>query len=241
MIQITRTVLESRLVARLDKRTSQLKAINATQADARRVWASARPERRGIHAQLAAMAAGIERCMYCGDNLGTDIDHFEPISHAPTRAFDWLNHLLACSHCNSNQKRNLYPCDSAGASLLIDPTCEDPYHHFRLILTTGEYRHLTLKGKQTIEVFGLNRYDLKRGRATAFVTRRAIVCQAQSLLDRGQEAEAILCLRALAEEPHASVLYAMLSLMGEPNAEEVLGADVVAALANLVTRRLIAL
>jgi hypothetical protein len=28
------------------------------------------------------MAAGIMRCMYCGDNLGTDIDHFEPISGA---------------------------------------------------------------------------------------------------------------------------------------------------------------
>lgn len=46
---------------------------------------------------LRQMAPGLERCMYCGDNQGTDIDHFEPLARNPLRTFDWLNHLLACS------------------------------------------------------------------------------------------------------------------------------------------------
>lgn len=55
-----------------------------------------------------------ERCMYCGDNQGTDVDHFEPLSLAPLRTFDWPNHLLACSLCNSHYKRHLFPCDEDG-------------------------------------------------------------------------------------------------------------------------------
>ncbi|WP_433183400.1 HNH endonuclease [Actinoallomurus sp. CA-150999] len=168
--------------------------------------------------------------MYCGDNLGTDIDHFEPISRAPLRTFDWPNHLLACSFCNSNQKRGIFPCNSKGERLLIDPTAEDPRDHLRLVLRTGEYRHLTAKGEATIQIFGLNRADLVRARAGAFHTRRAVLCHAQTLLSEDRKDDAAWCLEALAEEPHASVLHAMLRSVDMPGAVVVLGADVVAAL-----------
>lgn len=72
-------------------------------------FAVRRRVRPGVLAALTGMAPGHQRCMYCGDSQGTDIDHFEPKSQAPLRTFDWTNYLLACSYCNSNQKRDLFP------------------------------------------------------------------------------------------------------------------------------------
>ncbi|MCO6006512.1 HNH endonuclease [Actinoallomurus purpureus] len=230
MIPIMRHPLDDGLGSRLSARTTALKANAHSPEAARRAWKSASAERQGLRERLNRMAAGIMRCMYCGDNLGTDIDHFEPISRAPLRTFEWPNHLLACSFCNSNQKRDTYPCDPQGTPLLIDPSTEDPNEHLRLALATGEYRHLTAKGEVTIQVFGLNRADLVRGRAGAFHTRRAVLCHARSLLYGDRKDEADRCLRALAEEPHASVLHAMLRSVDLPGAVVVLGADVVAAL-----------
>jgi uncharacterized protein (TIGR02646 family) len=232
MIQIPRSNLDEQLTSLLANRTAELLAGSADGRSARKAWTSAERERRGVRSYLTMMAAGIRRCMYCGDNLGTDIDHFEPISRSPARTFDWPNHLLACSYCNSNQKRALYPCDSSGQSLLIDPTADDPSIHLMLSLRTGEYRHLTPKGLATIETFGLNRADLVRGRAIAFQTRRAVLSHAHILVNRNREDEANLYLRALAEEPHASVLQAILWSAEKPGAVEVLGADVVAALSD---------
>jgi len=114
MIAIARVQLDEELTSRLDNRTAQLKTAKADSAQARVAWRSADTERRGVRTYLEKMAAGIQRCMYCGDNLDTEIDHFEPISSAPIRTFEWLNHLLACSFCNSNQKRHSYPRDPSG-------------------------------------------------------------------------------------------------------------------------------
>lgn len=174
MIQIDRMELDADLTLRLQKRTVRLAEGSATPQDARHAWKAARTEQREIRQRLEVMALGVRRCMYCGDNLGTDIDHFDPIHRTPLRTFDWLNHLLACSFCNSNQKRDRYPCDNAGQCLLVDPTREDPSDHIRLVLSTGEYRELSDKGSATIRTFGLNRADLIRGRLNAFYTRRCM-------------------------------------------------------------------
>ncbi|QMU74236.1 hypothetical protein GXP74_34325 [Streptacidiphilus sp. P02-A3a] len=92
------------------------------------------------------MAPGLSRCMYCGDSEGTDIDHFRPIASDPLGTFRWTNHLLACSHCNSNMKRDRYPRDSSGACLLVDPCVDDPHEHLELTFATGGYTPLTAKG-----------------------------------------------------------------------------------------------
>lgn len=230
MIPITRLQLDGELVNRLDDRTARLRASNADPSQARMAWRSADTERHGVRTHLEKMAPGVQRCMYCGDNLGTDIDHFEPIASAPIRTFEWLNHLLSCSFCNSNCKRSLYPCDPSGRTLLIDPTSEDPSQHLALTLSNGEYRALTPQGQASIEVFGLNRADLTRGRAGAFHTRRATLCHAKMLFDSNRSDEATQCLRALVEEPHASVLHAMIKSMHMPGAIDLLDADTIAAL-----------
>jgi uncharacterized protein (TIGR02646 family) len=228
MIRIVRIPLDDKLAGQLARRTAQLK--NADTAGARRAWQSARAEKAGLRSHLNEMAPGVQRCMYCADSLGTDIDHFEPIKELPARTFDWPNHLLACSFCNSNQKRDLFPRDAAGLALLIDPTTDDPVDHLRLILRTGEYRPLTLRGTATIDVFGLNRRDLTRGRSGAFEMAKAALCRAHDLLRSTRDGEAADCVRALREQPHASVLNEMLRAAELPGAVEVLGADTATAL-----------
>jgi hypothetical protein len=229
MIPIARAQLDAKLAARLDNRTAQLYARSANSSQARAAWRSADAERRGVRTYLEEMAPGIQRCMYCGDNIGTDIDHFEPISSAPMRTFEWLNHLLACSFRNSN-KRDSYPRDPSGKALLIDPTSEDPSRHLVLTLSNGEYRALTLQGQASIDIFGLNRADLTRGRAGAFHTRRATLCYAKTLFDAGRQNDAVKYLSALVEEPYASVLHAMIRSIHLPGAIDLLGAEAMAAL-----------
>nr|WP_237419389.1 HNH endonuclease [Kitasatospora sp. SID7827] len=174
--------------------------------------------------------------MYCGDNLGTDIDHFEPIAQAPLRTFDWQNHLLACAHCNSNRKRDLFPRDPAtGDGLLVDPCREDPADHLRLYLDSGAYDPLTVRGEATIEVFGLNeRPELVRGRRMMFAVVKALLLAHRAA---GTPAEAAEYAAALREIHHADVLRTVLALRrSRPLAHAVLGPEVLAALEQLVSR-----
>ncbi|WP_199742461.1 HNH endonuclease family protein [Streptomyces triticirhizae] len=149
------------------------------------------------------------RCMYCEDSLGTDIDHFQPIANAPLRAFEWVNQLLACSHCNSNEKRDAYPCDADGLCLLVDLSREDPAEHLTLLLAAGVYEPRTPKGETTIEVFKLNRPDLVRGRRNAFISTESNLQSWYRRHQEGNETRADRIATALRESPFADVLRAM--------------------------------
>lgn len=115
--------------------------------------------------------------------------------------------------------------DSEGNPLLIDPTAEDPFDHLLLALSVGEYQPLSDKGRVTIEVFGLNRPLLARGRQQA---RRVVSRSLRELwraLGRGDEKaveEALLCIR---EQPLADVCQAMVRLASTKRAQIVFGQD----------------
>ena len=131
MIPITREALPDELSDRLTALTKELAAVplGGQKAAARKLWEKSGTRTR-VHGPLKQilrhMALGLEQCMYCGTDFGTDIDHFDPKARNPLRTFDWLNHLLACSTCNGNQKRDRFPTDTAKHPLLIDPTAEAP-------------------------------------------------------------------------------------------------------------------
>ncbi|MEU8266613.1 HNH endonuclease [Sphaerisporangium sp. NPDC049002] len=232
MIRVYRVVLSDELSARLREHTSKLREENAGLSRARTMWKNARAVRSGLADHLDSMATGIRRCMYCGDGFGTDIDHFEPLADAPLRAFDWPNHLLACSHCNSHHKRECFPLDEDGSPLLVDPSAEDPYEHLELALNTGVYRSLTPRGAATIDVFGLNRGALQRGRAAAFIRTVSMLRDRARLIQTSDaKEEAAEIADSLREQPFADVLYAMLCYRSLPGAETVLrGREVVEAL-----------
>lgn len=192
-------------------------------AKAKQLWTSSAARRRvrpALAAALADMAPGHERCMYCGDGQGTDVDHFEPKSCAPLRTFDWLNHLLACSYCNSNQKRDRFPAAADGSPLLVDPTAEDPLDHLRLVLPLGVYRGLTDRGQACIEVFGLNtRAVLVKGRRDAYVTAKQSIELWRMATDKGLHDKAAEIVRVAWNRPLADVLVAMFHQSGHPAAE----------------------
>lgn len=76
---------------------------------------------------LSAMASpDLARCMYCEHDRGSQIDHAEPKSLAPTRTFEWLNHVWACGKCNG-QKLERYHRD------MVIPTIDDPLKHLGLV------------------------------------------------------------------------------------------------------------
>ncbi|GAA2751019.1 MULTISPECIES: HNH endonuclease [Kitasatospora] len=232
MIPLQRPRLQPHLAAELARHTAGIRQAGPNTATGRAAWHKAVRQKAQLRLLLRQMAPGLERCMYCGDNLGTDIDHFEPIALAPLRTFDWQNHLLACAHCNSNQKRDRFPRDPVtGEHLLVDPSREDPADHLRLYLDSGEYDPLTAKGEATIDVFGLNsRAELVRGRRMMFSVVKALLLtwHAAAPGDDLEYADALGLLH------HADVLRAVLRLRRSPGvAEAVLGPDVLLALHQL--------
>ncbi|RPE43731.1 hypothetical protein EDD90_6945 [Streptomyces sp. Ag109_O5-1] len=223
MIRLRRAVLPAATAERLRDYTDDIRQ-HATEKErkdrAKELWESRRRVRPALLRGLAEMAPGHERCMYCGDGQGTDIDHFEPKSLAPLRTFDWLNHLLACSFCNSNQKRNLFPTEADGSPLLVDPTAEDPLDHLRLVLPLGVYRGLTARGRACIEVFGLNaRAVLVKGRVDAYATARHSIELWRIAMDKGQRDKATEIVRVAWNRPLIDVLEAMFHQSGHPAAD----------------------
>lgn len=77
-----------------------------------------------------------ERCMYCLDAHGTDIEHFRPKARYPKHAFQWTNWLLCCSECG-RIKGSQFPLTLNGRSLLINPSVEDPWRHLEFDPDTG--------------------------------------------------------------------------------------------------------
>ncbi|WDG31194.1 HNH endonuclease [Streptomyces sp. CA-278952] len=216
MIRLERAQLPSDTATYLKVYTELVE--QASEADRKEtaadLWTHTTVRRRvrdGLMVTLADMAPGHQRCMYCGDSQGTDIDHFEPKSLAPLRTFEWLNHLLACAYCNSNQKRNSFPRSEAdGSPLLIDPTLQDPLEHLRLVLPVCTYKGLTPQGDACIAVFGLNsRGVLVDGRRTAYGTAKQSVELWRIATDRGQHDKAAEIVRLAWNRPLADVLAGM--------------------------------
>ena len=114
---------------------------------------------------LHAMADVRQRCMYCLDSHGSDIEHFRPKTNYPKRMYQWSNLLLCCAHCG-RLKGNQFPT-SGHRALLVDPTKENPWHYLDFNPETGNICarfdvHLNRwsdKGEKTVEVLQLDRRE----------------------------------------------------------------------------------
>jgi uncharacterized protein (TIGR02646 family) len=90
-------------------------------------WKRERQSRtlRAVLATLRQMMGERQRCMYCLDSHGTDIEHFRPKMRYPESMFVWPNLLLCCAECG-RAKGDRFPTSPNGP-LLIDPTQADPW------------------------------------------------------------------------------------------------------------------
>ncbi|WGD45136.1 hypothetical protein [Streptomyces cathayae] len=211
MIPLQRVDISAHAQSLLTRWTQRVESAGATGQAARELWGDAKAPKKHVRSALESMARGAVRCMYCDDSRGTDIDHFEPLERAPLRAFVWVNHLLACSFCNSNTKNRKYPVDAKGDCLLVDPTAEDPADHLTLRLSVGTYDPLSPKGEETIRVFGLNRSELVKGRVDAFV-RACSILRDWHGLRQNAPSEADRVAQALLDSPFIDVVHAMTRL-----------------------------
>lgn len=155
MIPITRGPLPPSIYAHLAGRTAAIVASADPPRTARTSWNGARKTRQQLKAQLLGMCARPSFCMYCYESRGTDVDHFVPIVRDPIRTFVWDNHILACGYCNQQAKQERFPVDPAGRPLLLDPSVDDSADHMTLA-STGLFIDLTARGRETIDLLGLN-------------------------------------------------------------------------------------
>jgi hypothetical protein len=129
MRRVTRRSLPAPTQLALDKRqqTANQDRANGT-LNVERQWKSARKTKPllTVLKTLKEMAGERERCMYCGDSHGTDIEHYWPKTPYSEHLFSWPNMLLCCTECG-RFKGNLFPLDANGAPLLVDPSTVNPW------------------------------------------------------------------------------------------------------------------
>lgn len=214
MKRLVRPPLSTAATAFLQGRTVRVTAAKNRHAMVRRLWRRQQNKAfREVRAVLAQMAPGVQHCMYCENSEGTDIDHFRPKRRYPRLAFRWDNYLLACSGCNSNQKRDRFPRDPAtGRRLLLDPTRDDPRRHLTLSPSTGLYAPRTPRGATSIDVFGLNRTTLTTARADAWIAVQALIVAYAHCRKAGATQIATRHQQALCRFPHASVFAALVEV-----------------------------
>jgi uncharacterized protein (TIGR02646 family) len=162
-----------------------------------------------IRKMLESAAPGRGYCMYCLDSEATSIDHFRPRSEHPYNTFDWDNYVLACSHCNSNEKREQFPVDHRGSHLLLNPFEDDPQMHLHLDIVLGERTARTARGLTTIEVFNLNRTRLTQGRIDAWRSLNSLLRTYHDLRESGKDDQADAYLVTIQRAPFAEVLSEM--------------------------------
>ncbi len=141
-----------------------------------------------VRSTLAGMCPGAQRCMYCEDSAGEQVDHIRPKSLYPEAVFAWLNFLNACGGCNTHKKDKFAvmvgdraisvarkPNDPvvpplAGPAALLDPRQEDLMAFLEIDLS-GTFQVQPRRGlsaaaktraEYTIETMRLNKRELLR-------------------------------------------------------------------------------
>ena len=169
-----------------------------------KTWFSRRNKRsnptfRRVRESLTRMCSGAQRCVYCEDSVGDEVEHIEPKDLYPCLVFVWTNYVYACGRCNGG-KSNKFAVVSGdrlvdvtrprggpvvppepGAPAFLNPRVEDPLGFLDLdledtfmVLARDELLDIDRERTEfTIETLKLNRDVLLQARRTAFGSYRA--------------------------------------------------------------------
>lgn len=165
MRRVARPPLPQAVQTYLDNKhqlVAQRKKLGTLDVDA--VWKQARAT-KAIGSACALLQAAMgprERCMYCLDSHGTDIEHFRPKTRYPLQTFQWNNWLICCTECG-RLKGSKFPMAN-GKPLLIDPARENPWTHLEFDSDTGNLTarydvkacDWSRKGAETVNVLHLD-------------------------------------------------------------------------------------
>lgn len=58
---------------------------------------------RAVRKSLSKMCAGAQRCVYCEDSVGDEVEHIKPKDLYPEDVFCWENYVYACGPCNGGK------------------------------------------------------------------------------------------------------------------------------------------
>jgi uncharacterized protein (TIGR02646 family) len=157
--------------------------------------ASIKYRHKSIRKALIAMFNG--KCAYCESKiLHVDfghIEHFRPKSKYKNLTFTWDNLFLACGVCNSAGNKGVrFPLEDEGGPP-INPCVDNPSEHLRFIYDQNSgiatVGFITKRGEISVELYGLNRYELRSHRSN-FVKKLYVLSkfaptkpEAKALLD----------------------------------------------------------
>ncbi|HFT7370100.1 TPA: hypothetical protein ACGRWA_004937 [Pseudomonas aeruginosa] len=187
MQRVHRPILPGRAQAYLNRKAQATVGM----PNVERTWKSVRNTKTltTVVEILQAMMGPRQRCMYCVDSHGSDIEHFWPKASYPDRAFSWENMLLCCTECG-RFKGNRFPLSDAGLPMLVDPSIEDPWEYLDFDPDTGnltarydvEHDAPSAKGESTVRVFQLDR---REGMAEGYrrTYQRIVDCVANALTE----------------------------------------------------------
>ncbi|MDF0694868.1 HNH endonuclease [Aquirufa ecclesiirivi] len=94
------------------------------------------------------------KCAYCECDLleeakYMEVEHFEDKANNPNKVLVWENLLPSCKKCNGSKSTHDVIADP-----IVNPFNDTPSAH--LTLRLYRFKHKDIKGKNTIEVIGLN-------------------------------------------------------------------------------------
>ncbi len=140
MRKVQRVALAADTRAYLGKRQADVLArVRAKTLQAEIHWKSSRQSLAmdKVLGSLQRMAGSRQRCMYCVDSHGCDIEHFRPKATFPEWMYRWNNLLLCCTECG-RLKGAQFPM-AGGKPLLLNPAVDEPWQHLDFDPATGNF------------------------------------------------------------------------------------------------------
>ena len=154
-----------------------------------------------VRKSLTRMCSGAQRCVYCEDSVGDEVEHIQPKDLYPCLVFSWSNFVYACGRCNGS-KNNKFAVISKGRLIdvtrkrgapvtpplqgtpaFLSPRLEEPLDFLELDLA-GTFFVIARDGLSnidyeraefTINTLKLNRDVLCHARGTAFYAYKALL------------------------------------------------------------------
>lgn len=169
------------------------------------------------------------KCAYCETlprpGSHGDVEHFRPKRHPQDDpghpGYYWLayeprNLLPCCEACNrAPGKARRFPISGVRAAapgdeldgelpLLVHPIEDDPAEHFEFV-DTGAVAARSPRGKESLQVYGLNREHLREARLGAIADVASDVGMLIIRADRGDTAELVMAIRGkFMDEPYSA-------------------------------------
>lgn len=194
--------------------------------EARRLWKQAGGRQAMIAAvdTLVKMNSALPWCMYCeadrasavkkGKRSGT-VDHWIPIKESPEKTFEWENHFLACSICNSLFKGSEFPRAANGDPLVIHLVDDPVDDHLEFEPSNGALVGTSPKGQSTIQFFHLT--DLNGSRYDVWTVIIAHIGEYDAAHAAGDHARMATIREFVRSSRHRSVVNRLLSIALGPN------------------------